>query len=318
MRKGRFVALCLLLTLAACTAAHAQAPGNHPAMLYHGGYAAKDGDWIYFSTARQLLRMRTDGSELSILLEAEVKNINVSGGWLYYCIGGAQQASRIYRMRTDGSEQQTVLDEGTMFYVAAGDCLYYQPFSDAGLQRITPESGAIETVLEARCERFSIADDVLYASYKDAAGYTLRSYQLPDMTPIASFYTPDVLLYAGEDGWLYTKGGYADVLLALSYDGADAKEIKGVFGNSFDGSRYFRVENAGSFWRGDLFLGAAGPILCLDMVTGQERKVASGYHTTVLAAIDEWVISMEYFPDTEAYAPSILNMETGKALPLPE
>lgn len=316
MKKCFAAWLLVVLALSFGMTAQATGPENAPAMLYHGGYAAQADEWIYFSIGGSLYKMREDGSDSTALLEASAKNIIVVDDYIYYCAGMEQEASRIWRVRTDGSGREAVLEEGVMFFAAAGEWLYFQPFGDGGLHRVALSGGEAEPVLQERCERFSILGDVLHASFKGDAGYTLKSYQLPDMSPIASFPTLDVLLYAGTDGWLYTKTGYYDVQLAISPDGAESRDVRGLFGDTFDGQRYFRIGNAGSFWKGNLFLGTAGPVYCMDIETGKEKKVLSGYHTKVYAAVGDWVFSMEYFPDSEAYEPSVYNMRTKKGLEL--
>ncbi|MCG8483209.1 MAG: DUF5050 domain-containing protein, partial [Clostridia bacterium] len=60
-----------------------------------------DDGWIYFATASHLCKIKTDGSELTELLEkSDMSEIRVPGdGWIYFVT-----TNDLWKIKTDGSE----------------------------------------------------------------------------------------------------------------------------------------------------------------------------------------------------------------------
>ena len=70
------------------------------------------GDWVYyFDKDRRLSKMRTDGTEITVLYDEKIdhyltNSMNVTGDWIYF---NGMEDGKIYRIRTDGTELQLAL-----------------------------------------------------------------------------------------------------------------------------------------------------------------------------------------------------------------
>jgi hypothetical protein len=81
--------------------------GNTPGNIINGGYAAIQGDWIYYNNASddgKLYKIKTDGSGRQKLNDDVSSYINVIGDWIYY----TDDIGNICKIKTDGSERQLV------------------------------------------------------------------------------------------------------------------------------------------------------------------------------------------------------------------
>lgn len=100
--------------------------GNTVGNMTNGGFATREGDWIYFYGYYidtndpepeyewyRIYKMRTDGSDLTVVKDGDEFNyINVMDGWIYYLNSGAWSSNRIvYRIKTDESERESLFHE---------------------------------------------------------------------------------------------------------------------------------------------------------------------------------------------------------------
>ncbi|MDD2481414.1 MAG: DUF5050 domain-containing protein [Lutispora sp.] len=96
------------------------------------------GEWVYYSDIGNLLKIRTDGTEQTLV--AEDAGIEyVSGDWLYYLIKSPEKQGlekiTIYRIKADGTEKSvTATLSGVYGYYFDSDWFYYTP--GKGLSRI--------------------------------------------------------------------------------------------------------------------------------------------------------------------------------------
>jgi len=94
--------------------------GNSTGNITNGGYAAIQGDVIYYHNGGdngKLYKIKTDGSGKQKLSDDKADYINVIGDWIYYIAGrysneyGGQvydDNTKMYRMKTDGTQRQLV------------------------------------------------------------------------------------------------------------------------------------------------------------------------------------------------------------------
>ncbi len=81
--------------------------------------------WIYYDDDG-LYKIRTDGREKTQLNDVESSNINVNGDWIYYTTwSDKSKSSLLYKMRTDGSEETKLHKVGGFKIHIAGDWVYY-------------------------------------------------------------------------------------------------------------------------------------------------------------------------------------------------
>lgn len=88
-------------------------------------------DWVYYinNTDRSIYKMKTDGSQRTLLVDTYAKNCIVSDGWVYYVTA---DYFYMYRVKTDGSEVnkldfvgQVFSDGYTTKYSVENDWIYY-------------------------------------------------------------------------------------------------------------------------------------------------------------------------------------------------
>ncbi len=87
-----------------------QFDGQNKMKLVEGSAASVNAaaNWIYYTRTSEsnslfLYRIRTDGTENTLLLNEDVKRFAVVGDWIYYTTEGESQWT--YRVRTDGTEK---------------------------------------------------------------------------------------------------------------------------------------------------------------------------------------------------------------------
>lgn len=113
--------------------ARANQVGNSMTNLEKGGWAARQGDWIFFTNVAdsgRLYRMRLDGSGIRRLTEdAFVSSINVVGDWVYY-ISADHGAYTIKKVKLDGTEGASLLPGKARDLLVAGGRVFYIDMSD--------------------------------------------------------------------------------------------------------------------------------------------------------------------------------------------
>ncbi|OLN31746.1 sigma-70 family RNA polymerase sigma factor [Desulfosporosinus metallidurans] len=82
------------------------------------------GDSIYFLGDNfELLKMKTDGTGITIISTDEVNSFYVSGDWIYYCNSGDN--FYLYKIKTDGSNKTQLNSEASCSVYVSGDWVYY-------------------------------------------------------------------------------------------------------------------------------------------------------------------------------------------------
>ena len=106
--------------------------GNTNGNIANGGYAALQGNWIYYvnnSDSYKLYKIKTDGTGESKLSDDMPKYINVLGDWIYY--SNDSDAGKLYKIKTDGTGKAMLSDDDAYYVNAEGDWIYYKNNSDA-------------------------------------------------------------------------------------------------------------------------------------------------------------------------------------------
>lgn len=81
------------------------------------------GDWLYFTSGSDIVKVQTDGSERTVIEpHAGAMYLNVVGDWIYYsaALGGG-----IYKIRVDGEDKTKVCDESAFSINVFGDWVYF-------------------------------------------------------------------------------------------------------------------------------------------------------------------------------------------------
>ncbi|MBC3887836.1 DUF5050 domain-containing protein [Acetobacterium paludosum] len=134
--------------------------GNTGGNIANWGYAALQGDWIYYSDQNdngKLDKIKTDGSGKIKLSAERTAYLNVVGDWIYFTDFSDQ--NRLAKIRTDGSEKTVLTDEGAFYLNVIGDWIYY---SGSGLTKIKTD-GSEKTILsDDRVSIINVVADWIY------------------------------------------------------------------------------------------------------------------------------------------------------------
>lgn len=88
-------------------------------------------DWVYYSASSYkedkfistISKVRTDGTNETIVTDDNVYDLNVVGDWIYYRNGSDND--KLYKIRTDGTKKTKLNDESSGFINVVGDWIYY-------------------------------------------------------------------------------------------------------------------------------------------------------------------------------------------------
>lgn len=87
------------------------------------------GDWIYYSWDRGLVKCKADGSESKIIFNRGIwESMQVSNGYIYY-VDNFDMA-RLFRIKEDGSERSLFFNEKLSVFKIYGDYLFYKKIND--------------------------------------------------------------------------------------------------------------------------------------------------------------------------------------------
>ncbi|KAA8996336.1 DUF5050 domain-containing protein [Paenibacillus spiritus] len=88
---------------------------------------AISGDTLFFSNVEEggsIYKVKTDGSELTEILDDVAEDIVVSGDWVYY--SNDKSLRSIYKVRTDGSDKGLLMDDYASWFDVGGNWIYYK------------------------------------------------------------------------------------------------------------------------------------------------------------------------------------------------
>jgi len=138
------------------------------------------GDWIYFlkfeDNYNRIYRMKTDGSEISLVVDDNAFKPFVTGEWIYYI--NRSDNNKLYKVKTDGSSKIKVCDDTFVhtyedlmlgptteisdFYVI-DEWIYYINYSDRGrLYRMKTDGSSKSKLSEDSIYTFIVDGDAIY------------------------------------------------------------------------------------------------------------------------------------------------------------
>lgn len=153
--------------------------GNCNNNMVFGGRIAKDGDWLYFSldSLQQdsigLCRMKSDGSNFSVLVNDWSKCFNVSKDYLYYIKTHDGWASGdICRIKKDGTEEKKLSEGEYINLLLVGNKLYFTCMSDDyfayNLYRMNIDGTQKELFIQDKCDaNFLYCNGYIYIVISD-------------------------------------------------------------------------------------------------------------------------------------------------------
>ena len=142
----------------------ANTSGNTPGNIVNGGYAAIQGDRIYYSDGSDnwtLYTIKTNGSGKAKLNDDKSYGINAVGDFVYYI--NATDDKKIYAIKTDGGEKRKLCDDECSNINVEGDMIYYINESDNGAIYAMKTDGSEKRKLCGdKCSNINAAGDTIY------------------------------------------------------------------------------------------------------------------------------------------------------------
>lgn len=133
--------------------------GNSSNNLVNNGYAAEQGNWIYFTDKigfNNLYKLRKDGKDFKKLYSGDIKSINVKGDWIYYL-----NNNKLCKIKTDGTEYSEVSNEFVMNFSVIGDWIYYE---NRGLYKMKIDGSEKTQLSQDDPSSFVVEGDWIYYS----------------------------------------------------------------------------------------------------------------------------------------------------------
>lgn len=124
----------------------------------YGMFTNVVGDWMYYMSVNSLYKMRVDGSERTYITNVlGTGQIIVHNDWIYY-----NQPEGLFKMRTDGSQQTKLINDNAFDMQIVDDWLYYIG-SNNTVARISLDGNIGESIFHnASVARMNMDDDYIY------------------------------------------------------------------------------------------------------------------------------------------------------------
>jgi hypothetical protein len=205
--------------------------GNTNGNLDNNGLAAIQDDWIYYSTNKSVCKIKTDGTQRTVLCSGKADPnryaafINVLGDWVYYAAVNAPNTSiGVYKIKTDGTKRQQILSESTIDDLhVIGDWIYYNDeykikTDGTGKQKI------YEQKVASGCT-FNIVDGWFYFYDKDNNDNDCVFKMKTDGTDKKKIYSGHTDNMIVKDNLIYYVDYSDKCLYKMKTDGTDAKQL---------------------------------------------------------------------------------------------
>ena len=140
---------------------HMESAGSIPDMQIAG-------DWIYYHLGEGIYKMRTDGTERTLLYDKDVSKLCVMGSWIY--VKRYSPYSPLFKIRTDGTRRAdlTVLPADTITVTSNG--IYYEvsDHRNSYLYQADLDGKNPVKIIESSIKSLDVAEDMI--CYTDDAG----------------------------------------------------------------------------------------------------------------------------------------------------
>ena len=214
--------------------------GNTVGNIVNGGYAAQQGDWIYYrNDYGYIYKIKTDGSNLTKIIDNESSYINVVGDWIFY--RNNSDSGSIYKIKTDGSNRTKINDDYSNFINVVGDWIYYTNGYPFGSVYKIKTDGSNRTDLNAQWPWYvNVVGDWIYYSERGYGIYKIKT----DGSNLTKL-TDDRAIYLNVIGdWIYFTNGTFDSVgsvYKIKTDGSNQTKITESSIYHYDSADYINV-----------------------------------------------------------------------------
>ncbi|WBW99118.1 DUF5050 domain-containing protein [Oceanirhabdus sp. W0125-5] len=83
------------------------------------------GEWIYYiNPDDRISKMKTDGTEKTLLGDGDVREMKIDDGWIYFI--NDEYNRHLYKIRIDGTGKTELVNKDTIYLKVKGDFVYYE------------------------------------------------------------------------------------------------------------------------------------------------------------------------------------------------
>lgn len=203
--------------------------GDNSLVLDEGGlYMSNVSGVLYYCRPDGIYKTALDDPQPVMLIEGDAKQLQISGGKMYYIMDGSVQCAWVDGSKTDF----TPLPDADWLNVY-GEAIYYQDTQSGHIYKATKDGAGAEVFFDTRVDMFFIISDVVY--FIDSTdGYMKRmvigNSSKDDIETVVAYRCGGFNVNAS--GMYYTREvDGVHVCCNAGYDGAQEKVIKD-FGDS--------------------------------------------------------------------------------------
>lgn len=202
--------------------------GNTPGNIINGGFAAQQGNWIYYQNTVNgtvLYKVMGNGKGGMLLCNTVPNNINVVGDWVYF---SDPSKGGIYKVTTDGSGLSLISDSKVTptSMIVVGDWIYYNDEGNNNFLYKMKTDGTGKTQLTsviANC--INVDGDWIYFE-NDNDHQTIYKIKTDgsDLTKVCSDSTEDMVV---SNDWIYynTIWTSSDSMYKIETDGTSRTRL---------------------------------------------------------------------------------------------
>lgn len=216
--------------------------GNTARNIQNLGYAAMQGDWIYYLREQsdklqnegELYRINVINGKKEKISDQPVMSINVVGDWVYYCSQEASGDNKmwnypIYRTKVDGTMREKLgTIESSLFFVIV-DMIYYMDASDRKIYSMRIDGTQVTRLTDEETLEMSVAGQWIYY-VADGDIYKIKL----DGSEKGLVHSGEVVDLLVEGNSIYYKEGYEGPLLRMNVDGTGKIEFSNDIITSFN------------------------------------------------------------------------------------
>lgn len=205
--------------------------GNSNGNINNGGIAAKQGDWIYFTSGESIYKEKIDGSERVLIINAHANSINVVNDWIYYS-AQTYRNDFLYKVKTDGTLEMSLFETNSGDWISGihivGDWIYFsvRSIENKSLNKLykMKTDGSETKIIEIDNAEFLNfeGDWIYYANRGDEWDiYKMRI----DGSERTKLSTESVIEMNISDGWIYYISIGDSKIYKMKFDGTNILKL---------------------------------------------------------------------------------------------
>jgi hypothetical protein len=172
------------------------------------GIAAKNGEWIYFSSMEEgLCKMKEDGSSKTLILpDKSITYINIVDDYIYYT--SLTNGSKLYRIKTDGTGIRMLSENGVSDVHVVDKWIYFinEGEGEYKICKMKTNGSELSEISSRSVSALFFVDDTIYYRQREYDG-KLNKYRLcrmnSDGTNKTKILDEDIRYFRISGDWIY-------------------------------------------------------------------------------------------------------------------